>query len=153
MRPIRREWHLRVPRPLDEVWDFFSRPQNLGKMTPENVSFTITSPDADQLMYEGMVIQYRISPFLGINLDWMTEITHIESKRYFVDDQRAGPYALWHHQHHFAAQPDGSTLMRDVLHYQVPFGPIGSLANALFVGSQIDQIFAYREEAAQRMFG
>lgn len=144
MRPVRKQWELFIPRPLDEVWEFFSRPENLERMTPDNVSFRILSPDADQPMYPGMIIQYTIAPLLGIPLNWITEITQIRDKAFFIDDQRVGPYALWHHQHHFEAR-DGGTLMKDILHYQVPFGPLGTLVNALFVERTVDQIFAYRE--------
>ncbi|RME92078.1 MAG: hypothetical protein D6772_17365 [Bacteroidetes bacterium] len=152
MRPRRKEWTLLVPRPLPEVWDFFSRPQNLEKMTPKEVSFHILSPDADQEMYPGMIIQYTIAPLLGIPMHWVTEITQVKPQEFFIDDQRVGPYGLWHHQHHFRAV-DGGTEMKDILHYQVPFGPLGSLANALFVERMVDQIFHYREEAAAQVFG
>jgi ligand-binding SRPBCC domain-containing protein len=152
MRPRRKEYELFVPKPLAEVWAFFSRPQNLEQMTPEQVSFHILSPDADQQMYPGMIIQYTIAPLLGIPMHWITEITQIKHHEFFIDDQRVGPYALWHHQHHFKAV-EGGTLMTDILHYQVPFGPLGSLANTLFVERMVDQIFSYREAAAKRVFG
>ena len=103
MRPKRKEWIITIPQPIDRMWDFFSRPENLNELTPKDVSFEILSPVAGQTMYPGMVIQYRISPFLGIKFDWVTEITQIRDKEFFIDDQRVGPYALWHHQHHFRA--------------------------------------------------
>jgi ligand-binding SRPBCC domain-containing protein len=93
-------------------------------MTPEQVSFNILSPDAGQQMYPGMIIQYTIAPLLGIPMHWITEITQIKAHEFFIDDQRVGPYALWHHQHHFKAV-EGGTLMIDILHYQVPFGTLG----------------------------
>lgn len=102
-------------------------------------------------MYPGMVIQYQISPLLGIPMNWITEITQIRDKTFFIDDQRVGPYALWHHQHHFKAV-DGGTEMTDILHYQVPFGPIGSIANWLFVERMVDQIFTFRESAIEKVF-
>ena len=151
MRPKRKEWTVFVPRPLEEVWDFFSRPENLEKMTPEHVSFNIMSPIQGVEMYPGMVIQYQISPLLGIPMNWITEITQIRDKTFFIDDQRVGPYALWHHQHHFKAV-EGGTEMTDILHYQVPFGPIGSIANWLFVERMVDQIFTFRETAIQKVF-
>ena len=151
MRPIRKEWTSIIPQPLDVVWDFFSRPENLNELTPEGVSFNILSPIEGQVMHPGMIIQYRISPFLGITFDWVSEITQISDRRYFIDDQRVGPYALWHHQHHFVDKGD-HTEMRDVLHYQVPFGVIGSIANVLFVEKQVDQIFAFREKSIRERF-
>lgn len=152
MRPRRKEWITTIPRPLAEVWDFFSRPENLNELTPAEVSFEILSPVTGVEMYPGMIIQYRVSPFLGIKLDWVTEITQIRDQEFFIDDQRTGPYALWHHQHHFR-EVDGGTEMKDILHYQVPFGPIGSIANWLFVERQVDQIFYFREKAIREYFG
>lgn len=151
MQPRRKEWRQFIARPLDDVWAFFSRPENLNAITPEGVSFRILSPIAGQEMYEGMIIQYKISPFLGIQMNWVTEITHIEPGRFFIDDQRVGPYALWHHQHHFEAR-DGGVEMTDILHYHVPFGPLGTLANALFVERQIESIFAFRKVAIEQLF-
>lgn len=151
MRPKRKSWTLFIPRPLEEVWEFFSRPENLNEMTPANVSFNILSPIAGQEMYPGMIIQYQISPLLNIPMNWVTEITQIRKHEFFIDDQRVGPYALWHHQHHFKAV-EGGTEMTDILHYQVPFGPIGSIANWLFVGRMVDEIFTYREAAVKKLF-
>ena len=102
-------------------------------------------------MYPGIAIQYRVTPFPGFTTDWITEITQIKDKEYFIDDQRVGPFALWHHQHHFKAV-EGGTEMTDILHYQVPFGPIGSIANWLFVERMVDQIFTFRETAIQKVF-
>ncbi len=151
MKPKRKEWTTFIPRPLDEVWAFFSRPENLNDITPDEMSFQILTPIQGKDMYAGMIVQYNISPFLGIQLDWVTEITHIQDQAFFIDNQRVGPYALWHHQHHFRAVP-GGTEMSDILHYQVPFGPIGSLANWLFVEAKVDGIFTYREGAIKRVF-
>lgn len=151
MRPRRKEWQQFIPRPIEEIWDFFSRPENLNELTPGEVSFEILSPVEGQEMYEGMVIQYRISPLPGIRMQWVTEITRISEMQYFIDDQRVGPYALWHHQHHFKPV-DGGTLMTDILTYQVGMGPLGSLANALFVERQIEHIFRFREKAIRERF-
>lgn len=152
MRPKRKSWTIFLPRPLPEVWDFFSRPENLEKMTPEHVSFNILSPIKDVEMYPGMIIQYQISPLLNIPMNWVTEITQIKHHEFFIDDQRIGPYGLWHHQHHFKTVA-GGTEMTDILHYQVPFGPLGSFANWLFVERMVDQIFDHREEAVEQLFG
>lgn len=140
-----------IPRPLAEVWEFFSRPENLNEMTPAHVSFNILSPISGQEMYPGMIIQYQISPLLNIPMNWVTEITQIRKHEFFIDDQRVGPYALWHHQHHFKAV-EGGTEMTDILHYQVPFGPIGSIANWLFVERMVEEIFKHREAAVEKLF-
>jgi len=152
MTPRRLEFTSVVPRPLAETWSFFSRPENLEKLTPPDVHFDIKTPVAGVAMYEGMAIQYRVSPFAGVGMDWITEITKIAHHEYFVDDQRVGPFALWHHQHHFKALDDGRTEMTDILHYQAPFGPLGTLADWLFVHRQVKGIFTAREEAIKRLF-
>lgn len=115
------------------------------------MSFEILSNIKNVEMYQGMIIQYKISPFLGIKLDWVTEITHVAEGQYFIDEQRFGPYALWHHQHHFQ-EIDGGVQMEDILHYKVPYGPIGTLADMIFVGQQIDSIFEYRRTAVDQLF-
>ncbi|HEY0272787.1 MAG TPA: SRPBCC family protein, partial [Chitinophaga sp.] len=111
----------------------------------------ITSPPVAR-MYAGEVITYFIRPLLGIPLGWMTEITHVEEGRYFVDEQRKGPYALWHHQHHFAAAP-GGVVMTDIVHYQLPWGFLGTLAGKLFVYRQLEDIFEYRRMAIEGLWG
>ncbi len=102
-------------------------------------------------MYEGMIIMYKISPLLGIKMDWVTEITYIKDHQYFIDEQRFGPYALWHHEHHFEER-DGGVLMRDLLHYKVPYGLIGTIADAIFVNNKVDQIFNFRKKAIEKLF-
>ncbi len=147
-----KEWESFIPRPLDEVWHFFSRPENLDAITPEDMSFQIlTKLDPQQPMYQGMIIQYKVSPFPGVKMDWTTEITHVRDRVYFIDEQRFGPYALWHHQHHFA-EVDNGVLMKDILHYKVPYGFIGTIADKLFVEGRINQIFTYREKAIRKIF-
>lgn len=153
MTPRRLEFTTVVPRSLSETWAFFSRPENLEKLTPPEVSFEIKSPVAGVEMYPGMVIQYRVSPFGGIYTDWVTEITQIEHHSHFIDDQRVGPFALWHHQHWFKALDENRTEMTDILHYQAPLGPLGTLADWLFVRRQVEGIFTAREEAIERIFG
>jgi ligand-binding SRPBCC domain-containing protein len=142
-----------IPITLDEAWEFFSSPLNLAKITPADMSFVVTSDlNPNTKMYAGMIITYKISPLLGIKMNWMTEITHVVEKQYFVDEQRFGPYALWHHQHHFK-EIAGGVLMNDILHYAIPYGVIGRLSNSVFVGNKIKQIFEFRQKAIERMFG
>jgi ligand-binding SRPBCC domain-containing protein len=143
----------KVPISLQEAWDFFSSPLNLAKITPKSMSFVITSDyTKDTKMYEGMLISYEVSPLLGIKMDWMTEITYVKDGEYFIDDQRFGPFALWHHEHHFKSI-EGGVLMTDKLTYAVPFGFLGRIANSLVVAKQTQDIFDYREKAVEEMFG
>ena len=115
--------------------------------------FVVTSDYTEQTkMYAGMIITYKISPLLGIKMNWMTEITHVADKHYFVDEQRFGPYALWHHQHHFKEIP-GGVEMTDILHYAIPYSLLGTIANNVFVGKKVKQIFTYRVKAVEDLFG
>ena len=142
----RKSWTTFIPRPLNEVWNFFSRPQNLNAVTPSDMHFEILTDLEGVEMYEGMLINYRIRPLLNIPMKWCTEITHIKEKEYFIDEQRFGPYAMWHHEHHFK-ELEGGVEMRDLLHYAIPFGPLGRLANAVLVSRKVDQIFEFRKSA------
>jgi ligand-binding SRPBCC domain-containing protein len=142
-----------IPISLEEAWNFFSSPLNLAKITPSEMAFVVTSDySADTRIYAGMIITYIVSPILGIKMNWMTEITHVKEGEYFIDEQRFGPYALWHHQHHFKTI-EGGVLMTDILNYATPYGIIGRLANTLFVDKQIKQVFSYREKAIKELFG
>lgn len=128
---------------LDEAWLFFSSPKNLKFLTPEWLNFTMLEAPED--MYEGMIIIYKVSPLFHIPLTWVTEITHIDEKKFFVDAQRVGPYSLWHHEHHFKEVP-GGVEVEDIVTYKLPLGPLGTLLNHLFVRRQIEAIFDYRSQ-------
>jgi ligand-binding SRPBCC domain-containing protein len=142
-----------IPVSLEEAWDFFSSPLNLEKITPQEMNFVVTSKyNENTKMYPGMIITYKITPILGIKMNWMTEITHIREGEYFVDEQRFGPYALWHHQHHFKAV-EGGVKMTDILNYAIPYGIIGRLSNKVLINKQIKKIFSYREKAIIELFG
>jgi ligand-binding SRPBCC domain-containing protein len=142
-----------IPISLPEAWDFFSSPMNLAKITPPEMAFTVTSAlAADQKMYPGMIITYKVSPLTGIKLNWMTEITQVAEQQYFIDEQRFGPYQFWHHQHHFKAI-DGGVQMDDILTYGLPFGIIGQAANSLFVANKLQEIFSFRTQKVNELFG
>lgn len=141
-----------IPVPLAQAWDFFSKPDNLVKITPASMSFRIISQHHGEVMYPGQVIEYKVKPVAGIPMYWMTEITHVADQRYFIDEQRFGPYSLWHHQHHFRAV-DGGTEMTDIVHYKLPLGWLGTLAHSIFVKRQLQQIFDYRFERVETLFG
>lgn len=143
----------KMPINLEQAWDFFSSPLNLSKITPKSMNFVITSDyAANTKMYEGMIITYKVSPLLGIKMDWMTEITHVKEGRYFIDEQRFGPFKFWHHEHHFEAI-EGGVLMTDKLTYGIPFGFLGRIANSIMVAKQTQEIFNFREKAVDAMFG
>ncbi len=141
-----------IPVSLDTAWDFFSSPANLQTITPNGLGFKIISRYHGSTMYAGQIIEYKVSPVLGIPLYWMTEITHVEDEKYFVDEQRFGPYRLWHHQHHFKAVP-GGVEMTDIVHYKLPLWFLGDIAHALFVKKQLAHIFDYRYKKVAELFG
>src|SRR3954452_5399995 len=132
-----------IPIPLQEAWAFFSSPDNLKEITPSNLGFEIKSKYHGDRMYAGQLIEYTVKPVLGIPLYWMTEITHVMEGKYFIDEQRYGPYSLWHHQHHFR-ETEGGVEMTDIVHYRIPFWFVGDIAHSLFVRRQLKDIFDYR---------
>jgi ligand-binding SRPBCC domain-containing protein len=141
-----------LPITLDEAWDFFSAPGNLKAITPPYMGFEVISDSDSEKMYAGQIITYFVKPVFNFKLFWMTEITHVKEKKYFVDEQRVGPYALWHHTHYFEEIP-GGVLMKDLVHYKLPFGVLGKLAHTLFVKGQLEGIFAFRHKVLQERFG
>lgn len=141
-----------IPISMERAWVFFSNPENLQQITPSNLGFTIISQHHGASMYAGQLIEYKVSPVSGIPLYWMTEITHVEDKKYFVDEQRFGPYRMWHHQHHFKAI-EGGVEMTDIVHYKLPFWFLGDIANALLVRGKLKKIFDYRVKKVEELFG
>ena len=142
----------KIPITLEQAWDFFSKPDNLKDITPSNLGFQIISQHHGDKMYAGQVIEYTVKPVLGIPLYWMTEITHVQDQQYFIDEQRFGPYSLWHHQHHFKAVT-GGVEMTDIVHYKLPLWFLGDLANSIMVKKQLAHIFNYRFAAVEKRFG
>lgn len=136
----------------DELWDFISSPVNLKEITPDYMGFDILTDPLPVKIYAGLMISYRVRPVLGIPMTWLTEITHVEEPFYFVDEQRSGPYALWHHEHRL--KPTGRGVqMSDLVTYSMPAGPLGKLAHRLFVKEKLEGIFRYRELALEKRFG
>ena len=135
---------------VTEAWDFFSTPGNLAKITPIHMGFKITS-GAPVKMYPGQIITYKVSPIPGIQTNWVTEIKHVDEGSFFVDEQRFGPYRMWHHEHRFVAQGEG-VMVTDRVSYKLPLGFIGRIAHSLFVKNQLKHIFLYREECLSKMF-
>ena len=139
-----------LPITLEEAWDFFSTPANLNKITPDELVFEVTS-ELPEKVYEGLIITYRIKPMLNIPVEWCTEITHIRENEFFVDEQRKGPYSMWHHEHHFKAVTNG-VLMTDIVHYDIGKWIIGDLAGKLFVHKKVKEIFDYRYRLLETYF-
>lgn len=135
---------------LDTAWAFFSDPRNLARITPPHMGFVIHTPLPPKA-YAGLVIEYTVRPLLGIPLRWVTEITHLEEGRMFVDEQRFGLYAFWHHQHLFEKTVDGVT-MTDIVHYRAPMGVMGKLADVILIRNQINGIFAFRSKVIAQTF-
>ena len=140
-----------LPISLEEAWEFLSDPKNLQKITPTEMRFEVLS-GADRSMYPGQLIEYYVRPMLGIKTKWVTEITHVVQNSYFVDEQRFGPYALWHHKH-FLKEVDGGVAMEDIIHYKLPFGILGQWLHPWLVKPKLNKIFAYRKAQLIALFG
>lgn len=141
----------KLPISLEKAWDFFSDPKNLNTITPDSMRFETLSGD-DKKMFAGQIIHYKISPFPFVKMQWVTEITHVNDHSFFVDEQRFGPYAFWHHKHFFTAI-EGGVLMEDIVHYKVPFGIIGRLLHPLLIRPKLEEIFTYRTQKLTTIFG
>ena len=135
----------------EEVWEFMSSPKNLQRITPPHMGFKITSKQSLDKMYEGMMISYKVAVFPKVKMTWVTEITHIEEFIFFVDEQRIGPYRLWHHEHHIEEVENG-VLMTDIVSYCPPFGILGKIANKLFIERMLTKIFKFRFDAVDSIF-
>lgn len=137
--------------PIEKAWDYFSSPENLAKITPKKMGFFITSK-VDKKAYPGQIITYKVSPVPFIKTNWVTEITQVKENTFFIDEQRFGPYAMWHHEHFFESLPNGNTLMKDKISYKIPFGFIGHIAQVIFIKKQLKSIFEYRFITLEKMF-
>lgn len=140
-----------LPISLEQAWDFLSNPKNLKTITPDYMGFKIIS-GADRNMFPGQIIQYIVTPVAGIKNKWVTEITHVKHLEYFVDEQRFGPYALWHHKH-FVKEIAGGVEMEDIIDYKIPFGLIGQMMHPIVVKPKLKEIFEYRKQKLIDLFG
>ncbi|HEX9980276.1 MAG TPA: SRPBCC family protein [Flavobacterium sp.] len=141
----------KLPVSKDEAWQFISNPANLATITPPSMGFTTLSGD-ERKMFPGQIIHYTITPLLGLRMQWVTEITHVDEGNYFVDEQRFGPYSFWHHKH-FLREIPGGVLMEDIVHYALPLAILGEIAHHVFVGRQLEQIFEFRQKKIEELFG
>lgn len=140
-----------LPITVEEAWKFLSDPKNLKTITPSYMSFDIIS-GGDRPMFPGQIIQYIVTPVLGIKTKWVTEITHVEDQKYFVDEQRFGPYALWHHKH-FIKEILGGVEMEDIIDYKLPMGILGQLFHPIMVKPKLNEIFEFRRKKLIELFG
>lgn len=141
----------RIPISLEEAWNFFQNPGNLSKITPSEMGFETLS-EVPEKMYPGLFIHYKVSPLFGIKMNWTTEITYVQEPNYFVDEQRVGPYAIWHHEHHFK-EIEGGVEMLDRVNYKIPLGILGKIAHPIIVRSKLEEIFEFRIRAVEEIFG
>lgn len=141
-----------LPLSLEAAWDFFSSPRNLSKITPREMGFQILYISGGNKTYQGQIIRYKVQIMPLVKVHWTTEITHVKEPYYFVDEQRFGPYALWHHQHHFR-EVEGGVEMVDEVNYAIPLGILGRMANWFFVERQVRSIFEYRRKVLAQYFG
>ena len=140
-----------LPISLDEAWEFLSNPKNLKTITPPYMGFITLSGD-DRPMFAGQIIQYIVTPIASIRTKWVTEITHVADKHYFVDEQRFGPYVLWHHKH-FLKEIPGGVEMEDIVDYKLPLGFLGQLVHPFLVKPKLNEIFEYRHKKLIELFG
>ena len=136
---------------LEQAWDFLSMPANLGEISPEEMNFHVESISDDRRTYAGQVICYTIGLFPWLKFRWVTEITHVQEPRYFVDEQRFGPYKFWHHQH-FIEAVNGGVKMTDIVNYGIPMGILGRFMNRVYIRRKLSQIFDHRAEAVRHYF-
>ncbi len=151
MKIFKLKYSQKLPISLNEAWDFLSSPKNLELITPRHMDFNITDWD-EKKAYPGQIIQYTVKPLLGVKINWVTEITQVKDKEFFIDEQRFGPYSFWHHKH-FLKEIENGILIEDVIHYKIPLGPIGVLINFLFINSKLNSIFKYRKQELIKIFG
>ena len=151
MKIFKLKYSQKLPISLNEAWDFLSSPKNLELITPRHMDFNITDWD-EKKAYPGQIIQYTVKPLLGVKINWVTEITQVKDKEFFIDEQRFGPYSFWHHKH-FLKEIENGILIEDVIHYKIPLGQIGVLVNFLFINSKLNSIFKYRKQELIKIFG
>ena len=140
-----------IPAELNTVWDFFSSPANLSKITPAKMNFRILHITGGEKMYDGQLISYKVSPFPFIRTRWTTEIKSVQQHKHFIDEQKFGPFSLWYHQHFFEQTANG-VLMTDDVSYAIPLGILGRMVNSILVKKQVENIFAFRKKAIEEIF-
>jgi ligand-binding SRPBCC domain-containing protein len=141
-----------INKPIKELWRFMQSPYNLEKITPPDMMFKVLTKLEDEIMYDGLVINYKVSPLLKIPMSWTSELKHINPPHFFVDSQLSGPYKVWHHQHILKEIDDQKTEMIDIINYELPFGILGRLLNKIIVKRKVAGIFEYRKKVLDKLF-
>lgn len=136
---------------VQTAWKFFSSPHNLSRITPKDMRFIVLSNLKEDAIYEGMTIDYKVSPLLGIPMIWQTKITQVDKWKSFTDYQEKGPYKLWNHFHEFIPNERG-VLMKDTVDYELPLGFLGTIAHKVLVQSKLQYIFDYRRLVLEDLF-
>lgn len=136
---------------LETAWKFFSSPENLSEITPKDMNFTVLSKYRNQPIFEGMIIDYIVSPLFNIPLKWRTRITQVDKNKSFTDFQEKGPYKLWNHHHEFIPNQNG-VLMKDTVDYELPLGFLGKIAHTIIVKDKLNKIFDYRYKILEERF-
>lgn len=136
---------------IEKAWEFFSSANNLAVITPKNMNFTVLTKLESDEIYEGMIIDYTVSPIMKVPMKWQTQITQVDFQRSFTDFQQKGPYKLWNHFHEFILNENG-VLIKDTVTYELPMGFLGEIAHHLFVKSKLKNIFDFRYEVLEVMF-
>jgi ligand-binding SRPBCC domain-containing protein len=139
-----------VATDLQTCWNFFSSPKNLKEITPDYMGFDVLV-ELPEKMYEGLMIEYTVKPLLGLPMKWITEIKYVHDLKFFVDEQRKGPYKIWHHEHHFK-EVNGGVEMTDIVSYEIPFGFIGRWMHPIIVKKKLNEIFEYRFKRVDEIF-
>jgi len=142
----------KAPISIEKAWEFFSSPENLEKLTPSEMNFQVTSGKPEKA-YPGQIISYQVNVVKGVRLNWVTEITHVEKNKFFIDEQRFGPYTMWHHEHFFEKIDEHSCWLIDKVSYKLPLGFLGAIAHPIFVKKQLTEIFEYRAKQISILFG
>ncbi len=140
-----------IPADIGRVWEYFATPANLDEMTPPDMAFEIVR-GGEGRMHAGQLIEYRVDVLPGWKTRWLTEIRHVQEGQYFVDEQRAGPYRFWYHEHRFEPVP-GGVRMKDRVAYQLPFGVLGEMLHALVIRPRLEAIFDFRRSKIEELFG
>jgi len=136
---------------IPTAWRFFSSPNNLAEITPKELHFVVQTKLGDDDIYEGMILDYTVSPLLGIPVHWQTVIRQVTPGVSFTDFQQKGPYKYWNHHHVFIPN-EGGVLMKDTVDYELPLGFLGEVLHRTVVKKKLDHIFDYRYEVLERLF-
>ncbi len=151
MKTYSLEREIYIPSNIDEVWDFFSSPKNLQRITPPEMKFKILSNNLPECISDKLLIEYSVVPLLSIKVNWTTVIHNVDKPFFFVDEQLKGPYRKWIHKHSFH-KTDNGTIMKDEVEYAIPFEPIGSLLLKKTIQKKLKHIFDYRTQAIKNIF-